>query len=300
MCTSCPYWDVSYLVAVFFSVGCLAFLISGFFSWLPLVAPRSEFPGEDVGGGVTAFIGATLFELGAVFLVFEACNENQTGCFGWAVHHALEGDEDTDGGWGTGGFLARADVKHCRHHHQRRNKYSDQAQPPERKWTWWPSWYELRTHYIHEIGFVASITLSFGATVFWINGICALPGIYDNMSLGVARGVYWLAYLLGGVIFIIASVFYMLENQPTWYKPAPHLLGWHIGLWNLIGSIGWTLAASLGYCTSSGCEYQSELTLIWASTAYYIGSMLQWYEAVNKYPVERAGKSGLFSFMKSD
>lgn len=31
------------------------------------------------GGGVTSFVGATLFQVGAVLLAFEACNENQAG-----------------------------------------------------------------------------------------------------------------------------------------------------------------------------------------------------------------------------
>lgn len=297
MCTSFPYWDVSYWVAVSFTIGCLIFVVCGLFSWLPLVAPESEFPNEDIAADITSFIGATLFQIGAVLLVFEACNENQAGCFGWAVHEVFVGDKDTGENGETQGLLARADLKACHHHHQRGRKIADQSQP-ERAWTWWPSWHELKTHYIHEIGFIASTSLALGATIFYICGICSLPGIYSNMSLGLARGIYWLTYLLGGVIFIISSVLYMLENQTTWYTPAPHLLGWHIGLWNLIGSIGWTLAASFGYCTSSGCEYQSELTLTWASAAFTIGSALLWYEAVNKYPVERAGKSGLFSFAK--
>ena len=58
-----------------------------------------------------------------------------------------------------------------------------------------------------------------------------------------------------------------------------------IGFWNMIESVGWTLAASWGYCTSNACEYQSELTLIWASASFLVGSVLQWYEALEKYPV---------------
>ena len=34
------------------------------------------------------------------------------------------------------------------------------------------------------------------------------------------------------------------------------------------------------------CEYQSDLTLTWASIAFLIGSLILWYEAINKYPVE--------------
>lgn len=47
------------------------------------------------------------------------------------------------------------------------------------------------------------------------------------------------------------GVLYIIEVQPTWYTPAPKLLGWWIGLFNLIGAIGWTLSASFGYCSAS-------------------------------------------------
>ncbi|KAJ5668496.1 uncharacterized protein N7477_007066 [Penicillium maclennaniae] len=292
MCTECPYWDVSYLVGVFFSVGCLLFVISGLFYWLPLVAPASEFSTETTAGDILSFVGATLFQIGAVLLVFEACNENRTGCFGWALYQALKGDDSGS----LGDIFAKADVYSCQHHHQRRRRPDSvrqqlpapqQSPPPERQWTWCPTWHELKTHYFHEIGFMASISMFVGATIFYVCGICTLPWIYNNLSMGVLEGVYYLTYLVGGVFFIISSALYILETQPTWYTPAPHLLGWHIGLWNLIGSIGWTLAASFGYCTRSWCAYQSYLTLTWASAAFLIGSMLLWYEALQKYPVEK-------------
>ena len=161
----------------------------------------------------------------------------------------------------------------------------------QRKWQWWPSWYELRTHYFHELGFLGSFAEFVGATVFWINTILSLPGVYSHLSQGVLWGLYWLTYLVGGVLFILSSALYMLETQPNWYTPAPHLLGWWVGVWNMTGSVGWTLAASLGYCNLSGCEYQSDLTLIWASVAFLIGSLILWYEALDKHPVEKEGHS---------
>lgn len=296
MCTECPYWDVSYLVAVFFTVGCLLFVVCGLFSWLPLVAPSSKFHGEDVANGVFSITGATLFQIGAVLLVFEACNENQTGCFGWAVHRALTGEHDDDSG---GALVPKTDVYACQHHHQRKRrtdlaKQQNQQVPPSpppnavRKWTWCPTWHELRTHYFHEMGFVASISMAVGATIFYVCGICAITPIYDHLSREVLDGMYYLTYLVGGVLFVISSLLYVLETQSTWYTPAPHLLGWHIGIWNLVGSVGWTLGASFGYCTASWCAYQGGLTLFWASTAFSLGSLLLWYEALQKYPVEKA------------
>jgi len=37
----------------------------------------------------------------------------------------------------------------------------------------------------------------------------------------------------------------MLESQPNVYTPALHNLGWQIGLWNLIGAIGFTVCPNL-------------------------------------------------------
>ncbi|KAK0922548.1 hypothetical protein LTR29_018255, partial [Friedmanniomyces endolithicus] len=89
-----PWWDVSFLVAFFFSVGSAVFIVCGFFYWLPLAAPSTDFPHESAtAGGIASFIGGTLFEIGAVFLVIEATNENQTGCFGWELEHVVSEHE---------------------------------------------------------------------------------------------------------------------------------------------------------------------------------------------------------------
>ena len=69
MFTIIAYWDISWWIAVLFFWGSLIFVISAFFYWLPLADPRSKFPGEDtIAGGVTAFVGATMFTIGGVML----------------------------------------------------------------------------------------------------------------------------------------------------------------------------------------------------------------------------------------
>ena len=91
MFSTYPYWDVSYLVAVIFTLGSLVWCINAFFVWLPLQDPSTEFPGEIAdAGGITAFIGATIFEIGSVLLMIEAVNENRADCFGWALEEVLE------------------------------------------------------------------------------------------------------------------------------------------------------------------------------------------------------------------
>jgi hypothetical protein len=91
MFSTYPYWDVSYLVAVIFTLGSVVWCINAFFVWLPLQNPSTEFPGEIAdAGGITAFIGATIFEIGSVLLMIEAVNENRADCFGWALEEVLE------------------------------------------------------------------------------------------------------------------------------------------------------------------------------------------------------------------
>ena len=78
-----PYWDISWLVATIFTLGSVVWVINGFFAYLPLAQPSTLFNNEIlVGGGVSAFIGATIFEIGSVLLMIEAVNEDQAGCFG--------------------------------------------------------------------------------------------------------------------------------------------------------------------------------------------------------------------------
>ena len=62
-----PYWDVSWLVATIFTLGSAIWVINAFFAYLPLAQPSTVFNNEVlVGGGVSAFIGATVFEIGSI------------------------------------------------------------------------------------------------------------------------------------------------------------------------------------------------------------------------------------------
>ena len=145
MFTSFPWWDVSFLVAFFFSVGCALFIMSGLFFWLPLVVPSSDFPHESAtAGGVTSFVGGTLFEFGAVLLLFEAINENQTGCFGWELEGVFSNHEKS----GEGTLRYKPEKKTCDHQHCKLNGYGFMKGAPgskfsRRKWEWWPTWHEL-------------------------------------------------------------------------------------------------------------------------------------------------------------
>jgi hypothetical protein len=76
----------------------------------------------------------------------------------------------------------------------------------------------------------------------WISGFTALPPIYNRLTTVAAQnGAYWAPQVIGGTGFIVSGTLFMMETQQKWYLPAPKVLGWHIGVWNLIGVRSYTL-----------------------------------------------------------
>jgi hypothetical protein len=272
--------------------------------WLPSVRPSSAFPGESTnGGGISAFIGATIFEIGSVFLMIEAVNENRTQCFGWAFEETLERN---------GLLRLRPSSENCTHHHpNKRNLVGNRAIPkgasahdkplaPKKfaeakvleTWVWFPTWHELRHHYIREIGFLACAFQFLAATIFWISGFTALPPIQSALSPRAVDGAYWAPQVIGGTGFIISSLLFMIETQKRWWKPAPYVLGWWVGAWNLVGAVGFTMSGAFGYWHGSKGEYEAGLATFWGSWAFLIGSVAQWYESLVKHPVEKDRDAG--------
>ncbi|EPE08327.1 integral membrane protein [Ophiostoma piceae UAMH 11346] len=329
-----PVWDVSYDVAIIFTIGSVVWVINSFFVWLPLAAPWTEFSGEEtMAGGVSALVGATIFEVGAVLGLLEAVNENRADCFGWALEEALESgmlslrprpDNCQHGHGDRTRLLSRSQKrkKHRQHgnavagvggqtiteaNHEDMNGGSSSGSDAEaeaesatpssqptskaalkhRRWTWWPTLHELRTVYAREMGFWGCAIQLFGATIFWISGFTGLPPIYNRLSAAAANGIFWLPQVVGGIGFIVSSVMFMLETQRKWYLPAPKMLGWHIGFWNLVGAIGFTLCGALGFgaAASDAVQYASTLSTFIGSWAFLIGSIIQWYESLDKYTI---------------
>lgn len=153
-------------------------MLNAFFVFLPYIKPSTEFADEIlVGGGVTAFVGATIFEVGSILLIIEAINENRVGCFGWAVERAVVGDSEEEK---QAVIRFTPSRNECAHHHaNRRNfvgkgikqqalveekdvdspKSSLKTKPTKQKsWTWLPTLHDLRSHYMLELGFLASLT----------------------------------------------------------------------------------------------------------------------------------------------
>jgi len=67
----------------------------------------------------------------------------------------------------------------------------------------------------------------------------------------------------------------MIEVQTKWWKPNLKVLGWHIGFWNLVGAIGFTLCGALGFgIEQPGVEYALTLSTFVGSWAFLVSYSL--------------------------
>ena len=108
-----------------------------------------------------------------------------------------------------------------------------------------------------------------GVIVFWISGITSLPCLYLRLNTPTkVIGAYWAPQLLGGVCFVISGAIFTIETQKHIWLPAPEVLGWHVGAWNLIGGIGFTLCPIFGLLAVADenrpwAMYQASCSTFW-------------------------------------
>ncbi|KAJ7718682.1 hypothetical protein DFH07DRAFT_872388 [Mycena maculata] len=252
------YWNVSWWVSILFTVGSIVWVINGFIAFLPFVNPNVAT--DDIGDGWTAWLGATIFEFGALAGLWEAWNRGDAADFGWGVRMLLHGEP--------------SDETETENHEK-------SPSAPRKKWIW----FSTDGKYFHELGFVAAFVQYWAATIFWVSGFTAIPTVQNSIQskTAILDVFFWTPQVIGGTGFIIASTIIMIETQKKWYLPSLTSLGWHIGFWNLVGGVGFTLCGALGYGLNDSTKiaYQSSCSTFWGGWAFLIGSVIQWYEAVN-------------------
>ena len=105
-------------------------------------------------------------------------------------------------------------------------------------WRWWPTWHRLRTHHIYEIGYLSCTIQLFGVTLYGVTSIVILPGILSSLSEWQETAAYWIPQLVAASCFLIASFGFTWETQSKWWKAEFQVLGWWIGVWCIVGSVG--------------------------------------------------------------
>jgi len=203
------YWNISWWVAQAFTWGSIVWVVNGFASFLPFCDP-SHFEESSTSTGWTAFLGATIFEFGSIFGMWEAWNRDDTASFGWSVKTAFQGHHSDDAI--TTGRRGASDSQSGNTLEARTasTKIDDEGQP-KMKWVW----FSADPRYFHELGFLAAFFQLLGASIFWISGFTALPEIQDVLKehTRTLNGAFWSPQVIGGSGFIISSTFMMLEAQ---------------------------------------------------------------------------------------
>lgn len=150
--------------------------MNGFIVFMPYANPH--IPQMSDAGGWTAWLGATIFEFGAICALLEAWNRDNTVDFGWAVQQIPPlHDAQLENGSATSAANSVTD--------------SEGNKPPERKWIW----FSTNTNYWHELGFLAAFVQLCGA-------VCRsllLPASYSQFYLSLVNLLdcwVWCPFLL--------------------------------------------------------------------------------------------------------
>ncbi|KAK2624687.1 hypothetical protein QTJ16_005880 [Diplocarpon rosae] len=110
------------------------------------------------------------------------------------------------------------------------------------------------------------------------------PGVIDFTNLRLFYLSNLFPATFGGVLFTIASTMQLLHTQPAWYTPLPLTVEWHVSFWNVIGSLGFTLAGALPFLGTTEGSIQASAASLWGSAAFQLGAMLQWYVSIKNSP----------------
>jgi len=239
-CTRRDLTNLSWWVGQIFIAGSIVWVVNGVYAVWPVLHTTSNTFSLQLA--VTAMIGGTLFEIGGILLVIEAMSPEEKVELGYEMHVTSKGADLTQ-------------QQRKRRHHWR---------------------VELGKQF-RELGFLGSFLLLISATIYWIACYTAVPSILPATSSDTLMiWAYWFPQVLGGAGFVASSLCYMLEEQENWWLLAPRKLGWQVGFWNLIGSLGFLLCGAFGIVEQAGvgngwATYQSPVSTLWGSIGFLIG-----------------------------
>ena len=283
MAFSFPYWDMAFWSGWSYTWGSVLFVIDGVWAWGPAGWDVKWTGLENYGVGILFFVGALLYQVGAVMAYLEAVND---GSFhGSAMKRFLEGRQDEQKRMldeKIGHFFGHLNPLHEKKRHDAEHAELEQMSSidpmagwktihrrdrpgsiwPEGKapaprrggvdlgeaeegeaheyqtWRWYPTWHALKTHHVYEIGYLACSVQLFGATLYSWCGLDSVPHFNDSWSNTDFYGAYYMPDIVGSCCFLTSSLMFLVETQERWWKPEPHVMGWWIGFWAMIGSWG--------------------------------------------------------------
>ena len=270
--------NVNYLVAIVFTIGCTTLVVNAFLAFLPFVDARFELPYKIIYvEAILTFIVCFLFLIGSFLAYLETMNADSTTCFPRRLEHLPSGIP-TD--WGDERGNATTAIPNYTQHQGSNKTFTDHSKDWDassasekgnevttatiketRSWKLFPAARELRTRYLHDIDFLSCAISLCSSFLYCGASLAALVTL-----LSTDKVTHWIRIirLIAAVGFTISSVMCMGNSQDHWWRPAARRLGWHICLWNLIGSCGFTLCAALGLISSEQwAQYQLYFSYFW-------------------------------------
>lgn len=308
MWTQFNFWDISYVTAIVFTLAVIILLGNAVLSVIPYINPSWKPPQEIIYvEGALTLAGCCFFLLSSFLSWLEALNADRRGCFGWKMEEVSSQDA-TVAGAELGGKTRLIPDWNCIH---KRNNYSNlfndsndkdeydsanehdhststgNGKGSKAEWRWFAGFEDLRTHFIYDLGFVTCSILLCSSIVYCT---AAAASFISILQIGSIANWIRVPQFIAGIGFTIASILFMLETQTHWLVPEWRVLGWHISFWNFIGSIGFTLCAAFAMISAMPeaywAEYQLAYSYLWGLAGFLLGSLIQWYEALDKHPVE--------------
>ena len=110
-----------------------------------------------------------------------------------------------------------------------------------------------------DIGYLAALIQLFAATIFWVSTVTGLPNVIPSLTTAwppsaITIIFFWTPQVIGGIGFILSSLLLMLEEQKKWWRVELRRIGWHVGFWNLVGAVGFTMCGALGYASTASTK----------------------------------------------
>ena len=284
-----------------FTVGCCVLVVNAVLSFMPFLSLRLHLPGSIIYvEGALSVMSCSLFLLGSIFAFMEALptNAHSGDYLGWKLDQTQYSESKEAIIEKDAGTLTFPEA-HCMHYnsshadlfgHSRDAALESGSEKGVNysETTHDRSWRHLlaaggRTMRHLELGIVANAIFLCGSFIYWNTSIASLVMI---LTLGrIDRDVRFLqliaafGFAIGSVLSIIRIQRNRLRNR---WRPAIHSLGWHINVWNLVGSAGFIFCAYFGLWDARWSGFPFGASYLIGSWAMLFGSVIQWYRALHK------------------
>jgi hypothetical protein len=308
MWTIFPIRDISWIVAFSFTMGSTVFVLHGFFLLLPLIDPETKFLKETpYATPASSFLGMLIFFVGGYAGFLEGMNLENDGepIDGMAgevieiiemtrmdIEEVPKEVEPKDVGPPSQGDehtplspLRTSTSTTCTNEP---NAVYRSPQPPllgSPAFIYLPTIHQLFTNYARSLTFHAGLIQFLGTIIFSLATLTSLPGILppSPTSTVLIPLLNLLPATLGALFFLASSILQLLSVQKNWYWPEIWKGEWHVGFWNAIGSLGFTLAGALPILGTEEASYVGVLADFWGSWAFLVGSMVQLFIVMEYY-----------------